>query len=799
MGALVRYLVGCLVIVSGLFALGSVAVAQQSAGGTVSGQIVDAITLRPVQGGRVTLTGRAGAPLNADADGNGRFSFAAVPEGQYDASVSAEGYVTATQSRVQSVRGRVTEIEFTLTKIFAGFGEVIVTAKARSVDPFAGASARSLSREEIRRNPGTAGDVFRGLDTLPGVAATGEFSNFTVRSRNPRDNLILIDNIPFDKVVHFDRSIGEEELISGGGRFSVFAPNLIGNAEFQPGGWSAAYGGKNASLLKLDLVEANRQTPSFNLRADVAGGEFTYEGPSGIADNTSVLFSARYFDFETLFNVIGENDIGSPSLTDIIFKSSTKINANNKLNIVALYTPEWFTRDVANVAESPNFDDATLLDAEQDSALLGATWERLFGATGRLTNTLYVRYSDKTSIEGEAFPDLAPPNADPDTIPVRENILTLTEREREIGWRGDFSISTGIGVLSAGARVMNIDLDFSRAVAGNFVRYVYDQDDFRPNPMQQFIVLTPQRYNSAFDESATNFAAYVDHAFTWGDFTFRPGVRFDRDGFSDQSLVSPRFSAGWQVTPETLVTLTGGIFYQSPRFLDLAANPGNNNLKNEKSTQVSLGITQSLTPDLTAFGEVYYTKLDDLVVLTDATTGLATNTGEGYAAGIDLALNKRFSDDWEGSITYSYSHAERDDNLGEGTYDADYDRPHVFGLSFSWNITNAWSIGAKWKYLSGRPTDSFIVNSNVMAEPGLFRFSKQIVGNNDLRVRDYHTLNLRVDYRRRIGGVNLIAFLDVINAYGRTNIDRLEFNERRGTNQDTGLEVFPQIGLRLEF
>jgi hypothetical protein len=39
----------------------------------------------------------------------------------------------------------------------------------------------------------------------------------------------------------------------------------------------------------------------------------------------------------------------------------------------------------------------------------------------------------------------------------------------------------------------------------------------------------------------------------------------------------------------------------------------------------------------------------------------------------------------------------------------------------------------------------------------------------------------------------------VINAYGRTNIDSLEFDERRGINVFGDLSVFPQIGLKLEF
>src|SRR5690606_41487369 len=99
-------------------------------------------------------------------------------------------------------------------------------------------------REVIRWNPGSAGDVFRALDILPGVVATGEFSNFTVRGNGPRDNLILIDGIPFDKVTHFDESLGEQADVDGSGNYSIFAPNIIGNARFSPGGWRAAEGGR---------------------------------------------------------------------------------------------------------------------------------------------------------------------------------------------------------------------------------------------------------------------------------------------------------------------------------------------------------------------------------------------------------------------------------------------------------------------------------------------------------------------------------------------------------------------------
>ena len=86
-----------------------------------------------------------------------------------------------------------------------------------------------------------------------------------------------------------DESLGEQEEIDGGGRYSIFAPNVIGNARFSPGGWRASEGGKNGSLLELELAEPNEFSSTVGARIDIVGAEVDYEGPSYVADNTSVF------------------------------------------------------------------------------------------------------------------------------------------------------------------------------------------------------------------------------------------------------------------------------------------------------------------------------------------------------------------------------------------------------------------------------------------------------------------------------------------------------------------------------
>lgn len=790
----------CAVAVAATFlvtALPSPGWAQANQTGSISGQVVDSVTLRGVASATATLE-MDGARREV-AVTNGGFTFPDVGEGLYTVRITAPGYTSAANQAVRVTPDKISQVSFELVRLSGQLEEILVMGASLGTDPYASVSATRITREDIRSAVGSGGDIFRALDSLPGVISTGEFSNFSVRGRGPRDNLILVDNMPFDKVVHFDQTLGEDEDIGGGGRFSIFAPNIIGDASFEPGGWSAAYSGRNGSLLQLNIAEGNPDSPTVSVRADIAGGEITYDGPSYFSGNTSVLLSARYFDFGRVFKLIGQDDIGDPEVSDVIFKSVTEVTDADTFSLLAIYSPEDFTRDIDNVLESPDFEDSDLLSSEQDSFLIGGTWTWLFGKTGTMSNTFFFRTSDKFSSQGESFPDLAGPDPMAADITVREDALTIEEDETELGWRNDLSFETGLGLFSAGARISRVSLDFQSQVDGDFFVYVYDQNDFRPTTDQKYVVLTPARFNSAFDSKAYRYAAFVEHAFDAGPLTVRPGVRIDRDGFANQTTWSPRLSASLQVSDQTQMSATAGVFYQYPRYLSVAANPANNALRSERADQVSVGINHSFNSDLSVLVEGYYQDLKSLVIDGDASSRLASNSGSGHAAGVDVVVNKRLSNSWSVTATYSYSRSRRNDNDGTPTYDSDFNRPHALTLGGVWEPNDRWRIGAKWKYASGRPTDSFVINADVFNDPNLPRFSKELTADNVSRLRDYHSLNLRIDYRRRVGGVTLVTFLDLINAYGRNNVSSLEWDEKRGVNVIGDFGVFPQIGLKAEF
>ncbi len=758
--------------------------------------VKDQITDRPLSNVQITITEReTNSTRSVETDAQGRIVIEQLDPGLYSVNAAKSGFASSYEPSVRVITRKNIQIEFELLREPVILEDVVV--QARQADVFASASSTYLNREELRSAVGGGADPLLSLDGLPGLASTGEFASFSVRGRGPRDNLLFVDDFPFDKAVHFDATLGEEEDVGGGGRFSIFAPNVISGAEFSPGGWGPAYGGRAASLLKLEVADGN-PSPSASLRLDLAGYEIGYDGPAGITDDSTMLVSARRLDFGDLFETIEELDIGEPVLRDIIVKSVMPINQNHTFEILLMDTYEDYTRDVTHVFESPNFEDTALLDFQQDSDLYGLTLRSLIGQQAVWTNKLYYRKSDKISSEGEAFPDLVPEGSPASSFPVREDIITIGEDETEIGWRSDFETVNQWGVFSAGIRATQIELDYDTVLDGEWIRFVYDQDDFRPDPDQRFIVLTPANTNSSLNQKEMSYAGYVDQLFELGDWDFRTGVRLERDGFADESFASPRFSVNWWPGNTIRYFATAGLFHQSPRYLHLAAN-ASNDLETEEITHRSIGFEFFPYNRWSVLTEAYYQNLDNLVVDLDRVSGTFANIGDGRSYGVDIVVNGTIREGIYTTATYSYNDAVVDRKDGRGEVAADFSREHVATLGLTWEISDRWKVAGRYKYLSGRPDEDFIIHSDVLGPGQPLRYSKEITERNVGRKSSYSLLNARVDYRRAFGPIDVTAFLDVINVTAASSSDDTQFDYRRGVEVEDDNEAEPLIGLRLDY
>lgn len=767
--------------------------------GAISVEVLDAVTRRPVDGVKITVESRNGDVRAATTD-QGRALLDSLEGGFFEFRAESAGYVTAVQPAVRVLERRTGRLRFELQPVPSSIEEVVVVAGAREADPFGAVSSRFLSRDELRNAPGSGSDVMRALSGLPGVVSNGEFAAFSVRGHGPKSNLIYVDGFPFQQVVHFEQTLGEEEEIINGGRYSIFAPNAVAGAEFSPGGWSAEFGGLNGSLLQLEVVDG-APSPVGSLRLDLAGAEFLYQGPSGFHDNTSMFLQARRFDFGQFFEIIEEEALGAPISTDVILKTRTRLDDNDEFEFLAIYAPEEYTRDINHILaaeEDEGIEDVTLQNEDQDLALIGGTWRRMFGDDGQWTNRIYYRERDRVSFEGESFPDLVPPGTPADQVPVRERLLTVKEKESEFGWRSDVSFGNRLGLFSAGLHLTSNDVDYSTELREDWIRYIYESDDPRP-PGANYIVLQPDEINSIYSASETNYALYGEQVFDWGDANVRAGIRYDRNGFGDEDLVSPRLGFNYAMSPRLRVSATAGIFYGAPSNLARAADPDNFDLESERLTHFGLGFDYRLSDSLNLLVEAYYQELDNRLVESGRTNGRISNDGEGTNTGVDLVLTRRFNRGWSADFVYSWNRFRVDDNDGRGKYDWDFNREHFVAVGGRWEINDRWQVAARWKYGSGQPTYRSIVHNDVLAPTPPMRFSQERFDLNADRGDAFHSLDVRVDYRRRIGPVDLVLFADVLNVYGGPAGLQREFNILSGKIVDEEEETLPLLGLIVEY
>ncbi|MEM6604802.1 MAG: carboxypeptidase regulatory-like domain-containing protein [Pseudomonadota bacterium] len=753
---------------------------------------------RPIENTDLKIKFRDGRELEETTNSNGEAVISNATPGLVSVEARAAGRESVVEPSVRLVEDRTTSlsIELTATSADSALEEVLVVARARQADPFGGVASAYRNRDELRNAVGAGADVMRALDGLPGLASEGEFANFTVRGRGPRNNLIFVDDFPLDKIVHFDESVGGEEDAAGGGRFSIFAPNSVAGAEFSPGGWSAAYGGRSGSLLRLQLAEGG-ETPVTSLRLDLAGAEFTYDGPSIIDDDTSVFFTARQFDFGNVFEIVGDDDIGSPEVTDIIFKSSTSVSPRDDFQVLVISANEEFTRDVSNVIESEDFDEVSIERSEQDLTLIGLTWNRLIGSSAEWANRIYIRDSDKFTSEGEAFPDLVPGVTNASEIPFDADILLIDEEESEFGWRSDYSQLNRWGAFEAGTRLVRSEANFQTTLSRPWIRYVYETTDERPEG-QDFIVWRPEVLNTTFNEEVTNFSGYLQQSFEWLGFDVRPGLRVDVDGFSDETYWSPRLAIGYSLSPSLTLSLNTGLFYESPRLLTRASATDNFELANEEIAHLSVGLDYQINDFWNVLVEAYHQDLSDLVVDESRSNARVSNSGDGTNSGFDLVLQRQFGAGWTADMTYSYNRGRRDDNDGRGSYTADFSREHFFAIGGRWEINDRLQVAARWKWGSGRPGDAFVINQDVLPGSALLRASQEITQENVTSLEDFQQLNVRVDYRQRVWGIDLVTFLDIVNLTGAEIGTPLDFNPRTGRVIEEDPSLFPQVGLIFE-
>lgn len=774
-------------------------IAAQNLGG-LRGKIIDEHSHSPLPAVNVIIPGTS---LGGSSDSSGEYCIQNIPEGLYEITVSCIGRTTYRKPDIRIVRNKITQVpEIELSESPVEASGITVTAGTFEEMSDMPVSSFNFTKDEIRRAPGAAGDIFRALAVLPGVATEGgEISAFSVRGGGPKDNIILVDNIPFTKVSHFDDG-GLEGEESQGGRFGVFAPSLIEKAEFHAGGFPARYGGKNSSIINMEIKEGNVNDVTVYGHYDLFGWEANYDGPFPLADKSGLIVSARHVDFRTVLNMIDEKGHGYPDYSDVLVKSTTDISPSHKFSLLGIYSDDQYTRTIDNIFASKDINQNQLMRHRDTRYTIGANDRMLLGSRGFIRSTAYFYSNAVSGKEGRA--NTASDNG---SIPTKENtyvrddIYERSLHERTLGAKSDATVLFGNALtLFAGIEARRNEYDYAMNLHGTDTLYVFNSSDARPDPAEYFIIVTPQQCNQNNRVRNNYFAGYAEASFKFNSkLTINPGMRYEYYTYDYADYWSPRLSVRYHMTPKISLNGSMGIYYQLPELSVLAMDQSNSALKNERALHFIIGASAYLSDDLKLTVESYYKKFNDLLVRTERYDMKYSNTGTGWADGFDISLVKRFSDKYYGQASYSYSTSKRNDNTGEGEYDYRFSKPHMFNILGGYQFNEEWSVTAKWLVTSGLPTDDYSIHTNIFNDPNIMRYSAEIVRRNGHRFAANQSFDIRVDYRKQFKYVALSLYIDIWNLFGTKNVTSEEFLPQSGKFNSEIYGMVPSFGFNLEF
>lgn len=715
----------------------------------MEGRIYDRNSKSTLIGANVILLNTT---IGAATDKNGFFRIEKIPVGNYSLQIRYMGYESLIKTDIIIRSSRTTSISSELNESTVQSDEVVVSSNYFQKNDDQPTSSINLSNEEIRRSPGSAGDVSRILMSLPSVAKVDDGTNtLAVRGGSPIENTFYIDNIEIPNINHFP-SQG-----ASGGAIGIINVDFIEDVSFFTGGFSAAYGNKLSSIMNLIFREGDRDFLTGQLDLNFTGFGGILEGPIFLNDATFMLSIRRsYLDF--LIKQINVGSTAAPTYGDLQGKIVYDIDESNKLILLGVFSDDHMTSDQRTAIENK-----MVYYGDQDiyQTTIGFNWRKLWNSKAYSNTSLSYNISDYK----EDFYETG--SAELQFINRSSESFYLLRNMNYYQFSKTSSLDYGIE---------------AKHIIGDFDNWYESYTDAIGNPIPSFTIEETVSSNilSAFASYNHNFGNRL---------SFTLGLRSDYFAYASVNKISPRLSASFSITEKTKLNTAAGIFYQHLPAKLLVSNSANKNLEIPVSDHYILGIEHLLLESIQLKLEVYQKNYRNFPIDTNqpglflidelyGTQSFYFNTysvndnGKAKTQGVEITIQKKLAKEFYGLVGASYSHSQYlgDDQIWR---DRIYDNKFIFSIEGGYKPNYYWEFSMRWIYAGGRPYTPFNIQKSQELNRGVIDEDRI----NDERFPAYHSLNLRVDKRFTFSHTNLVIYLSVWNVYNRQNVASNYWNQ----------------------
>jgi hypothetical protein len=603
-----------------------------------------------------------------------------------------------------------------------------------------GLSEMDISYDLLKKLPSLSGetDIFKSLQLLPGIKTESEMSSgLYIRGGSPDQNLTLVDGAIMYSPTHM------------GNFSSSFNSAAVQNLRLIKGAFPAEYGGRLSSVLDIKLRSGTKEKNRGELGLGLINSYFILEGP--LTGNSTYMISGRkmYYDFF-------QNNFNSSSIAprynfaDINSKITFSKSESDVFSLSAVYSED----KLANPSNLTSMD----YDIQWSNTSFSFNWLKINSKSLFINSSFsYVNFRTRSILidkSGSATNSDYFASSDLKDFYVKSNV--------ELNWNKDNVFKTGIELA-----FHNYKLNYSEKYNPLLETDPYAGYESMSNEAAMFF----QNEWSILDNLKTNAGGRFYYFKLQKYFRFEPRLSIDYF-FNDNLSFTCAYSSAHQFLHLMLrndISLPTDLWY-----------PADSKIEPCKANQYSFGVNTSFLEKQILFSfEGYYKEMFNLYEFStsqeyspgEELSSLFTK-GKGEAYGAEFFINKT-DGNLSGWIGYTLSWTRRlfsDINAGRIFYPR-YDRRHDISIMLTYSISDNFNVGADWQFASGQgytvPSSQYSFE-RIGASQGT-DLQLNYTGRNNYKLKDYHKLDISLNYTFRIGEYPIAAYLMLYNVYNRSN------------------------------
>lgn len=730
--------------------------------GVIQGNIKDKASQEALIG--VTLVAEGTNPLigtTTDVDGNFQLK---IPVGSYNVKVSYVGYKDLTKFNVVVTSGNANIINYELETDASSLTEVTISEN-RSIKVTTVESPNSIQRlsaEEIKTSPGGNFDIFKVVQTLPGVgnpATIGNRNDIIVRGGAPGENVYYLDGVEIPVINHFATQG------ASGGSNGILNVSFVEELTLNSSAFDARYDNALSSVFQFKQREGNNQRVQGNVRLSGSEAAATLEGPLG--KNTTFLASARRSYLQFLFEAI---DLAiRPDYYDFQAKITHKINPKTTLTFIGLGAIDKFYTENSAISNASNADIVK-------QAPYIKQWNYTNGvALKRLLKNGFVNVALSRNMADNSFSQFEDGLRNDPT--KRYSYSASREIENKLRFDVNQYFNSWKISYGASAQYVKYDNDFTSTLR----REVKNSSG---QVIQPELTL---KFATDVDFLRYGLFAQASKRLMDDRLGLNIGLRTDMNNFTDEGnnplgALSPRASITYDIDDKWKINASVGQYAKMPSYtiLGYKNNAGDYTNRDAKYIQSMHYVTglefiprASTRFTLEGFVKTYRNyPVSSLTGISLANQGAdfgfignedITSTGKGQAVGMEFFFQQKLQRNFFMFLSYTYVVSKFSGADGRLIPSA-WDNRHLLSTTIGRKFKRGFEIGMKIRVAGGTPYTPFDIATSTrnyqLTGQGVLDYSKI----NTERLGLFKQFDFRIDKKWNFKRTTFDLFLDVTNA-----------------------------------